>query len=286
MKFARFLTEDAILEERVEMLSELREVLYPERFNKDAERLNIAWKHGILAVDPEQADVLRMMFPLIFAARPKKKTVAVYPMDDWSDFKKIKEMQQALADMVRAKLITPKWKFVVGNPKNTKMTLGSTRVADVLKYDANFDRVVPHAFHGTSDHHLESIKKFGLAPPRYGKGDLNWDIGYTEVSDQNVYMTMDFDRAAYYANYAVSSLEKRGVKSKPIVVQVDNLPIEKVNVDDDFRSNMGMLQLIQFLHAGKKVDPKNYISGIRSSGQFAYRGRIPATMIAKIHKVK
>lgn len=260
--------------------------------NKDAaitaaengERIQIMWGNGHIAVSPSQEEYFKLGLNSIgFNLDFKSKTVMAPFGDDWSDSKKIKQYQSFLGDLIKAKIIDGKWKFKITGGA-AKKNFGGVNVDSILKFNSDFDVVIPRAFHGTSDYYIKEINSKGLVPRKYSKVIRNWDIGYTNESDKLVYLTMDIQRAEYYAQTTVNKLKEEGIKSNPIVIEIRNLPTDQVTTDDDFVTNMGKVNLLQFLMTGKKVDPNNYISGIRSSSQFAYNGRIPSKMIYKIHK--
>lgn len=271
-------------------VNELKDIQNIESLDKSSERQNIVWSHGTLYINPDRMDLFRgkILFPVQFILNFKKKEVLTFPMDDWSDFKNIKAMQQAMMDMIRAKIIDKNWKAIIGSEGSTKKTLGSTKVGEILKLDFDFNKYVPFAFHGTSDFYLEEIERFGLEPSTESMSRPNWNMGYTDYSEQNVYLSIDYDRAKYYAKHTVEFLKKElNIKSKPIVVQINKLPMKNVVADDDLLTNMGRLQLLFFIHKNskKESDLTKPISGIRISGQFAYKGTIKPNMITKIHKV-
>jgi hypothetical protein len=211
----------------------------------------------------------------------KDNTATFYFMDDWSDFKQVKRVQQFIKDLIRLKWINKKWKLIIQDTKSTRLNLGGTTVAKLLQYDASFTKTIPICYHGTSDYYLDDIKLKGLTPAMYTHSMGNWDKGYIDDSGKRIYLTIDYNRAKYYASFAVDKLKEEGIKSKKIIIQIKDLPISNVVADDDILTNMGQLQLLSFLHTGKTQLP-NYISGIRQSSQFAYNGRIASTNITKI----
>ena len=77
--------------------------------------------------------------------------------------------------------------------------------------------------------------------------------------------------------------KKMGIKSKPIVIEVNNLPMSMTTADDDFQSNMSMIQMLAAIQHGK-LDKQSAIQSIRMTSQFAVKGRIPPSMITKVHK--
>lgn len=251
------------------------------------------WNNGDLYINPTDQDRLSVGFSNAVSLRidHKKKEINITPYDDWADTKIVLRVQKALSDLIKAKHIDDTWTCIIMDDKLTKRSLGSKKVKDILNADYTFANVIPYAYHGTSDYFLDKIKKFGLQPRDQSGEDEIWDKGYTEESSQNIYLTIDYNRANYYAYYAVDALkEKYDIDSKPIVVLIKNLPIDNVIMDDDLITNMGMLQLMALLNSGKSKEDfaksASYITGIRQSGQFAVKGRIPASMITQIYKEK
>jgi hypothetical protein len=193
-------------------------------------------------------------------------------------------MQQAVKDMLKAKLIDMTWQIDIPM-SDVKKNIGSLKIADFLKYNATFSNVVPKAFHGTTTKDLESIQKIGIIPPsKTDKEILKWDEFYGDDSQDKTYWSIDFGRAKYYADHAVESYKKIGVKTKPIVIEVDNLPMSMTTADDDFQSNMSMIQLLAVMQHGE-LDKTSAIQSMRMTSQFAVKGRVPASQITKIHKV-
>lgn len=245
----------------------------------------IIWSNGKLVINPDYKKIFTdsdFLFPIAVNVEQKHKLLKMRPMDDWADLKIIKKIQQMLNDMKKSKLITDDWTCQISNDKETKRTLGSNKVGAILKYDANLTDIIPFAFHGTTSNHLEDIKRFGLTSTKRTDAKKNWKKGYTHQSDDMVYMTMDYDRALYYARNAC---EENG--GTPIIVEVKNLPVSMITLDDDFLT-MGSLRLMMLLKTGKSIDSNttNYVQGIRMSGQFAVTQRIPPTMITKIYTDK
>lgn len=255
------------------------------RAKKNKEKVYVAWNNGVISLSQNLLKHSQGMNNIGILIDYKKKSILFFPMDDWSDFKFIKKLQQAVKDFIKVGIIDKSYEFIISDAKNTKMNLGGTTVKDVLDYNAEYTKLIPFAFHGTSDLFLDSIKKYGLLTGDKIKTVHQWNTGYTNESDYLNYLSIDFARAEYYAKHAVETIKnKLGEDTKPIVVEVNNLPISYVVSDDDFVTNMGQLQLLVYLHSGKKIDVNNYISSIRGSAQFAYKGRIPAKFIKKIHK--
>lgn len=251
------------------------------------------WGNGKLFLNPTNQDRMDLGFgdSVGMQLDHDKKEIKISPFDDWADTKIILNVQKAIKDMLKAKVIDDTWNCIIMRDKLMKRSIGSTKVKEIIKYDFSFTKVIPFAYHGTSDYFLDKIKKNGLQPRDQSGEDEIWDKGYTNDSSGNIYMTIDYNRANYYADYTVDALrEKYGIESKPIVIQVRNLPTSMVTTDDDLLTNMGMLQLLALLRSGKTKEDfasrASYITGIRQSGQFAVKGRIPASMISKIYKEK
>ena len=250
------------------------------------------WSNGDLVVNPSNDDRLSMGFRNAIYLQLQKdiKTVKITPFDDWADTKIALRVKQALADMIKSKTIDTTWKCVIMRDKETKRSLGSSKVKDIINTDYSYADVIPFAYHGTSDYFLEEIKSKGLMPRDESNVKKNWDKGYTNRSQENIYLTTDYNRARYYADYAVDSLKKRKITSKPIIIQLKDLPTSNVIMDDDLITNMGMLQLLALMNSGKSKEDfakkASYITGIRQSGQFAWMGRIPTSLITKIYMGK
>lgn len=252
----------------------------------------VAWNDGDIIVNPTAQDSMQMSIKAFtrntigMKLKPSKKLVTIVDYDDWSSFKAVPRMQQAIKDLVRLKLIHPTYKIQVGISDAVK-NLGKGTVQAFLDYDSSYSSNIPRAFHGTTEYDLESIKKIGITPPsKNPNAIIKWEEFYTEGSPDTVYLSTDYDRAAYYARHAKDLYKRKGIKTKPIVLQIDNLPIDRVVADDDFRSNMSMVQFLAAVRSDKKVDPNSYIASIRGTAQFGYKARIPPSMITKVHNVK
>ena len=248
---------------------------------------NILWHDGDVVVSPEQADQMKFMTRSVgrnavnMIVEPAKKSVKIRDYDDWSSFKTVPRFQQAVKDLLRLKLIKPTFKIEIGM-SDAKAILGKADVKTFLNYDASYANVIPKAFHGTTAYDLKTIKRLGIVPPSKHEHEiLKWDKFYTEDSPDKVYLSTDFDRAQYYADHAAVAYHDRGIDTKPVVLQIDNLPTDRIVADDDFQSNMSMIQLLAAMQTGKEVDPKSYIRSIRGTSQFGYKGRIPWSMITK-----
>lgn len=247
----------------------------------------LIWSNGKIIFEPTQED--RMSNPGLFTAiniqiDPTKKSIRLQPMDDWSDIKIIKKVQQALGDLKKVEVIGKDWTCVIGDANNTKRSLGSTVVEDIISYNSHFTDVIPFAFHGTSSHYIDDIKKNGIQPRSKTGTDPNWKIGYTEQSPKRIYMSMDFDRAYTYADTAVEYLKSKGIKSEPVIIVVKDLPTKYITTDDDYETNMGMLRMLQVIRTGKKPSEgkHKYIEGIRNSSQFALTKPIKPVLITDV----
>lgn len=250
------------------------------------ELIMIGWNNGIISGQKDIITLYQLSGGLSTIAGRfdfNKKEVLFFFGDDWSDFKFVKKVQQFLQDLIRLNWINDKWKLTISNQKSTTLNLGGNTVSDLLKYDSTFTKIIPICYHGTSDYYLDNINSKGITPNMYTDTAPNWNMGYTVDSSKKIYLSIDYDRAEYYASIAVDRLAKDGIKSKKLIVQIKNLPIGNVTADDDILTNMGQLQLLNFLSTNKKTIP-NYISGIRQSAQFAYNGRISNNYITKIIK--
>lgn len=269
-------------------LNEYRDIVDRESIEseiRNSQQIILSWKNGYISRNRDAKSFLEKGIWNFITGKFdfKDKSVTFILLDDWSDFKYVLNVQQFLKDLIRLKWIDSNWRLILLTKKITKINLGGTTVGDLLKYDASFTKNIPICFHGTSDYYLDEILKFGITPRKYSHSEPNWDIGYTEESFDNIFLSIDYERAISYAVYTVKSLKKKGIKSNPIIVRIENLPIDNVTADDDISTNMGKLQLIDFLRTGKQQNV-TYISGIRNSAQFAYNGRIPKSFIKKIYK--
>ena len=268
-----------------DILKELKSIQNIDKVDT-TKQYTIIWDNGdLIAMTPETAPPMKFgkIFPM--SVDPKKKLIKLQDYDDWSSFKDILKMQQAVKDMMRANLADLTWKVDIPM-SDVKKNIGSLKIADFIQYDASFANVIPKAFHGTTSYDLENIKRLGIVPPsKHDNEILKWDSFYTEDSPDKVYLSTDFNRAEYYARHAAELYKKKKIKATPIVIQIDNLPTDRIVADDDFKSNMSMIQLIAAMQTGKQVDTDSYIQSIRGTSQFGYKGRIPASMFTKIHKV-
>ena len=261
----------------VESLMELKNVT----INGDTDKpYNVLWHNGDIIVNPEFEDRAKYFYSVNMLIDVSTKTVKLYPGDDFSDMKQIKKIQQALSDCKNAKLIDDEWSVLISDEDLVAKSTGSAKLSDFLKFDTNFDRTIPRCFHGTSSDKAEDILRNGLWPKNNKKSNKkNWTKGYTEHSDSNVYLTIDYNRAEYYAEIAVNAAEKRGLRNvEPVVFEIKNLPVAFIVSDDDYETGVGM----SIMQALRGVNPsiKNYIKSIRNSGQFGYRGHIPASMLS------
>jgi len=269
-----------------DLLNELIKVNNIEAI-RDAKKNNteilLYWNNGIVGTDPNE--IHSMGFNGIGCiVNFKDKLVRFFLMDDWSDFKFILRIQKFIKDVMKAGFIEKNWKINITGEKSTKINLGGSTIADLLKYDASFTKNIPISFHGTSDYYLDDIKRFGIRPPKDRPIIKNWDTGYIDDSSDQIYLSIDYDRAHSYAEQTVSKLKENEITSKPIVIELENIPLAFVDADDDFIESAGMLQLLSFLKTGKAKIPNDYVASIRSSSQFAYKGRIQKKYIRKIYK--
>ncbi len=246
---------------------------------------NILWNNGKIVIDPNQSDLMTMMSTgqtsVSLRIKPSKKLVRINDYDDWSSFKTVPRFQQAVKDLLRLKLVRPTFKIEIGI-SDAKAILGKADVKTFLNYDASYVNVIPRAFHGTTAYDLKTIKRLGIVPPSQHEHEiLKWKNFYTEDSPDKVYLSTDFDRAQYYADHATVAYNDQGIDTKPVVLQIDNLPTDRIVADDDFQSNMSMIQLLAAMQTGKEIDSKSYMRSIRATSQFGYKGRIPWSMISK-----
>lgn len=245
------------------------------------------WSDGDLAPAREGGGPpwLSMKKTISMQINTKLKQIKIFDYDDWSSFKDILRMQQAVKDLIRATPVNDSWKITITMTKLDK-NIGSFKVKDFINYDASFTKTIPAAFHGTTTRELKSIQSLGVVPPSATDREmLKWDAFYGPDSQDKTYWSIDFSRAEYYAGHAVQQYKEKGIKSKPIVIEIRDWPISNITADDDFQSNMSQLQLVTALMTGKKIDANNPITSIRSTAQFAIKGRIPANKIVKIHKL-
>jgi hypothetical protein len=282
-----------------DILREYRSTKGVEKYLKDLEtnpkgedgffsqRVRVIWHDGDVVVEPTQDDQMKLMTKSIgrntvqLIIEPSKKTVSISDYDDWSSFKTVPRFQQAIKDLVRLKLIKPTFKINIGM-SDAKIILGKADVKTFLNYDGSYANVIPRAFHGTTSRDLKLIKRLGITPPsKHDHEILKWDSFYTEDSADKVYLSTDFDRAQYYANHAAGLYSRMKIDAKPVVLQIDNLPTDRIVADDDFLSNMSFIQMLSAMQTGKNIDPKSYIRSIRSTSQFGYKSRIPWSMISK-----
>jgi hypothetical protein len=270
------------------ILAELRSVKNLDKIDQ-TKKYTLLWSDGnVSAIVPDDMNSSMMMtmskqIPL--AIDPNKKTISIQDYDDWSSFRDILKFQQAVKDVMKLKLVDSNWTVSIPM-SDVKNNIGSGKLTDFLNYNASFTDTIPKAFHGTTEKDLESIKRLGILPPNKATQELlKWTNYYGPDSADKTYWSIDFNRAEYYAKNAANMYKQNKIKTKPIVIEVHNLPADKVAADDDFQSNMGMVQLLAALQHGGKIDNTSAIQSIRNTSQFAYKGRVPASMIVKIHKV-
>lgn len=250
-------------------------------------KYTVIWNNGhvnaVTAGSPGIIPSLAKSFPIDI--NPTTNSIRLIDFDDWSSFKDILKMQQAVKDIIRLKLIDSSWNISIPM-SDANINIGSSKVGDFLKYDSSFTKVIPKAFHGTTVKDLKNIELMGITPPsKTDKEILKWNSFYSDDSQDKTYWSIDYERAAYYARHAVELYKKHGIRTTPVVIEVNNLPVANITADDDFKSNMSMVQLLMAMQ-GKKSDADSYLQSIRGTSQFAYKGRVPASMIVKIHKVK
>ena len=268
------------------IISELIDTKNLDKVDK-TKKYTVIWNNGhvnaVTKGDPGIIPSLAKSFPIDID--PTTNSIRLIDFDDWSSFKDILKMQQAVKDIIRLKLIDDSWK--VSMPMaNAEINIGSSKVSDFLKYDSSFTKVIPKAFHGTTVKDMKNIESMGITPPsKTDKEMLKWNSFYSDDSQDKTYWSIDYERAAYYARHAVELYKKHGIRTTPVVIEVNNLPVANITADDDFKSNMSMVQLLMAMQ-GKKSDADSYLQSIRGTSQFAYKGRVPASMIVKIHKVK
>lgn len=246
----------------------------------------ILWDNGaITAMVADEQPTLTLSKIIPMKIDEKKKSISITDWDDWSSFKDILRMQQAVKDVTRAQIADENWKIDI-TLTDVGKNIGSYKVSDFLDYDATFTKTIPIAFHGTTDKELDSIQSLGIVPPSTTDRELlKWDKFYGPDSQDKTYWSIDYNRAAYYARNAANLYKKKRKKANPIVIEIHDWPISNVTADDDFQSNMSMIQLVAAMQKGKKIDTTSPIQSIRSTAQFAIKGRVPANKIVKIHKV-
>jgi len=256
----------------------LNELIYAEKIPNDLSK--IYWKNGRIAFSTD--DMTMLFDSIIFGVNKESKELFYYTMDDWSEIRSIKHIQQALKDLIRAKIIDLTWIVTIESKKNTIRSLNSNKVKDIINIDTNFSNKIPFCFHGTSTEYLPDILKNGIINRKNSKTKPNWDKGYVEISKYNIYLTIDYQRAVYYANKTVEANKNQGIISKPIVIMIKDLDTKFAITDDDYLTHKN-LSLLQYLRTGKKAKD-NYIQGIRNTSQFAYTKNIPANKIYKVFK--
>ena len=93
----------------------------------------IIWNNGdLVAMSPGATPpmVMGKIFPMMID--PSKKIIKLQDYDDWSSFKDILKMQQAVKDMLRAKLADMTWKVDIPM-SDVKKNIGSLKIVDFLK---------------------------------------------------------------------------------------------------------------------------------------------------------
>lgn len=265
----------------LQILNELRRIDNKDVLDdavKNKKKITVIWDNGILSTDIKT----HMSFNNIYLrVNFDKNEIKFQPMDDRSDLRFVKRVQQAVSDLKRSGYINDYWWIILGYDfKASKSSFGGVKVGTFLKYNANYDVTIPICFHGTCSEYLDSIEKYGIAP-RDSMDSINYippnfDRYYSKDSSKNVYLTMDYNVAEEYAKNAAAN-----TGSDPIVIRLEDIPIENVTADDDLINNVGYANLILKL-SGQENKYNSYISGIRANSQFAYKGRIPKKYISKI----
>lgn len=251
----------------------------------DAGKYNVLWGDGRLIYGPKSQDFMQfgIKSPLSMSVDQDERTVSLMPMDDWSDMRIIHRVQNALKDLMKDGAIQGDWNVEIGTKGSVEKSFGSGRVDRIIQYDSQWQKTIPYIFHGTTTEHLDNIMKHGLVPRSSGGGGRNWDKHYTPDSDDQVYLTIDFDRAFYYADWAAAAARKAGSKNvKPVVLEIRDMPVKDLVMDDDFRNNRGIMHLLMSMQGAKDKD--TYQSSLRGSGQVANKGIVPPELIYKIHK--
>lgn len=250
----------------------------------------IFWSYGDIYDDVNKLSInQRFNIILQFNLNYSKKLITHFSMDDWSEFRKIHLIQNALYDLIKAKIIDKSWNIHIVDKKNTKISLGSTNVWNIIKFNTDFINIIPICFHGTTTRYLPDIKKYGIRPRSKTQVSQNWDSHYIEDSDKKIYLSFDFERAGYYAKHTLNRDDDyyfdKGMKnqSKAIVLEIKNLDVNGIASDDDYQSDI--MSLLSLIKTGKESHKKNYIQSLRQTTQFAYMHNIPFNKIHKIHKI-
>lgn len=236
------------------------------------------WDNGKITFEPP----LTFHRYLAFQVIKNEKKLKYWSMDDWSEVRILPKIIQALKDCLRAKIIDLNWTIVIPDKKNTMRSLGSLKVKNIIKLNTDYNKFIPYSFHGTSSQYLPYILKFGIKARIKTKTKPNWDKGYINISPKNIYLSIDHDRALYYAEHTVENDKKYGIVSKPIVVKIINLESKYAISDDDYKTYSHM-PLLQFIQTGKKAKG-GFVESIRITSQFAYTIDIPLNKISKIYK--
>ena len=112
----------------MKILSELISIAQiPENLTK------IFWKNGKITIDNNDMEML--FDSIIFQVDKESKELYYYTMDDWSEIRSIKHIQQALKDLIRAKIIDLTWIVTIESKKNTIRSLNSNKVKDIIKIE-------------------------------------------------------------------------------------------------------------------------------------------------------
>lgn len=261
------------------LLSEYKKVVNLELIQKTKQangKVVLRWADGVIGdAHSNPLDFVssgfRMGIP--FEINFATKKILVLLMDDRSDFRFIKQIQQALNDFLRLKFIDLSYNVTIGNGYK------EVSIKTILKYNSDFDKIIPIAYHGTSAMYHDKIKKYGLLPSKYTM-NTQWDFGYTDESDDSIYLTIDLGVAIQYARHACAKIQTdQNIKTKQLIVVIKDLPVDNIVPDDDI-INMPSLQLLSYIGTGNKY--LSYIDSIRTTGQFALRHHVPPQMISKI----
>lgn len=178
--------------------------------------------------------------------------------------------QRMMRDLMRAdSRIKPNWKI-----KGLHRIFGKT-IADLLKQEELLstetvhERLPSYGFHGTSTLRLPEILKKGLVPGQFGESYVDLIPGF---SIHMIYLATDPRTAEFYAKR--QSKKDYGVSDSGVVLKI-KIP----DKDRIFSSETG-------LGARSRLWDIPVSKSIQVSGEFAYMGRIPASMIEVYHAPK
>jgi hypothetical protein len=119
LSFDEFVNEQYLYELRTAINSDALKIA-----EKDKKQIQVVWNDGNLIAQPTMnPEELKLMGfkPTSLMIDYKNKTVRASFMDDWSDFKFIKRVQQMIKDLIRLDAITKKWKISISGDKATKI---------------------------------------------------------------------------------------------------------------------------------------------------------------------